>query len=163
MILTNNLEDYLVRATDSQGNKLPKENLTHAVLVASGAGFTTTSTLLSWLIFGLVSYPGMQERLLQELVDNDFSNETEVTPELIEKLSFQDKYVKEMQRVHNPSYQPGRVAKLDLVLPGGYKIHEGDVIIPALHHIHTNAKWWDNPTRFDPDRWDKNPLHHKAQ
>ena len=47
-------KDYLVRATDSQGQKLPKENLRAAVQVAGGAGFTTTSTLLSWLIYGLV-------------------------------------------------------------------------------------------------------------
>ena len=97
----------------------------------------------------------MQDRLLQELVDNGFNDDTEVTSELTDKLTFQEKYVKEMQRVHNPSYQPGRVARLDCVLPGGYKIHEGDVIIAALHHIHTNAAWWHDPTRFDPDRWDK--------
>lgn len=48
---------------------------------------------------------------------------------MIEKLEFQEKYVKEMQRVNNPSYQPGRTAKTDLVLPGGYKVKEGDVVI----------------------------------
>ena len=42
-----------MRATDSQGNKLPHENLSSAVIIASGAGFTTTSTLLSWLVYGL--------------------------------------------------------------------------------------------------------------
>lgn len=41
-----------------------------ALVVATGAGFTTTSSLLSWLIYGLVTYPGVQERLLQELIDN---------------------------------------------------------------------------------------------
>ena len=137
---TDERADYLVRATDSDGAKLPKENLVAAVLVASGAGFTTTSTLLSWLIYGLVTYPGMQERLLQELVDSDFSDDTVVTAELTEKLTFQEKYVKEMQRLHNPSYQPGRTAKLDCVLPGGYRIHEGDVIIAALHHLHRNPQ-----------------------
>lgn len=47
--------DYLVRAVDSQGQKLPRRNLVHATEVASGAGFTTTSTLLSWLIYGLMT------------------------------------------------------------------------------------------------------------
>lgn len=148
-----NVIDYLNRATDNEGNKLPKENLVSAVIVAAGAGFVTTSTLLSWLLYGLVSYPGMQERLLQELVDNGFSDDTEVTPELIEKLTFQESYIKEMQRVHNPSYQPGRTAKVDLILPGGYKIKKGDVIVGAIHHVHNNAQYWDNPAKFDPDRW----------
>ena len=124
-----NMIDYFCRAVDSSGEKLPKEYLISAVIVASGAGFSTTATLLSWLIYGLVTYPGMQERLLQELVDIGFTDDTEVTPELIEKLEFQDKYVKEMQRIHNPSYQPGRTALTELILPGGYKLNEGDVVI----------------------------------
>ena len=44
-----------------------------ALVVATGAGFTTTSSLLSWLIYSLVNYDGMQERLLQELIDNDIN------------------------------------------------------------------------------------------
>ena len=59
-----------MRAVDSKGEKLPKTSLVEALVVATGAGFTTTSSLLSWLIYGLVTYPGMQERLLQELIDN---------------------------------------------------------------------------------------------
>lgn len=87
----------------------------------------------------------MQARLLQELVDNGFTDDTDVTPEMTEQLTFQEKYIKEMQRMHNPSYQPGRTARLDCILPGGYRIHEGDVCIAALHHIHTNPKLWTDP------------------
>jgi cytochrome P450 len=113
-----------------------------ALTVAAGAGFTTTSSLLSWLLYGLVAYDGMQARLLQELVDHDFTDDTEVTPELLEDLPELDKFIKEMQRRHNPSYQPGRTAQRDLILPGGYKVKKGTVIIVALHHIHMNPKIW---------------------
>jgi hypothetical protein len=84
----------------------------------------------------------MQARLLQELVDHDFADDTEVTPELLEDLPELDKFIKEMQRRHNPSYQPGRTAQRDLILPGGYKVKKGTVIIVALHHIHMNPKIW---------------------
>jgi cytochrome P450 len=113
-----------------------------ALTVAAGAGFTTTSSLLSWLLYGLVAYDGTQARLLQELVDHDFTDDTEVTPELLEDLPELDKFIKEMQRRHNPSYQPGRTAQRDLILPGGYKVKKGTVIIVALHHIHMNPKIW---------------------
>lgn len=143
---------------------MPKESLVWALVVATGAGFTTTSSLLSWLIYGLVTYPGMQERLLQELIDNDFNDETQITADFTERLVFQDKYIKEMQRRHNPSFQPGRTAKTNLILPGGYKIPKDAVIIPALHHIHNNPELWDNPYKFDPDRWDTPEVkdRHKA-
>ncbi|KAJ2897835.1 cytochrome P450 82A2 [Zalerion maritima] len=40
-------------------------------VILAGAGFVTTSSLLSWIIYALCKYPGNQERLLQELVDHD--------------------------------------------------------------------------------------------
>lgn len=135
-----NMIDYFCRATDSSGQKLPKENLIAACIVASGAGFSTTATLLSWLVYGLVTYPGMQARLLQELIDVGFTDDTDVTPELIEKLEFQDKYVKEMQRIHNPSYQPGRTAKVDMVLPGGYKLKRESVVIGTYNFDHLSER-----------------------
>ncbi|KAJ6096930.1 hypothetical protein N7486_007676 [Penicillium sp. IBT 16267x] len=160
----SNMVDYAIRATDSKGEKLPKESLVWALVVTTGAGFTTTSSLLSWLIYGMVTYPGMQERLLQELIDNDFNDETKITADFTDRLVFQDKYIKEMQRRHNPSFQPGRTAKTDLILPGGYKLPKDAVIIPALHHIHNNPELWDNPYKFDPDRWDTPEVknRHKA-
>lgn len=34
----------------------------------------------------------------------------------------------------------------------------------AIHHIHNNEKFWDNPKHFDPDRWDTEKVknRHKA-
>jgi len=155
--------DYLNRAVDSNGDRLPVENIVPALTVAAGAGFTTTSSLLSWLVYGLVAYDGMQARLLQELVDHDFSDDTTVTPELLEDLPMLDKFIKEMQRRHNPSYQPGRTAQRDCILPGGYKVKKGTVIIVALHHIHMNPKIWDNPDLFDPDRWDTDKVKNRGK
>jgi len=60
----------------------------------------------------------------------------------------------EMQRNHSPSYQPGRTAQKDLIVPGGLRMRKGEIIIAALHHIHNNPKVWENPGRFDLDRWD---------
>lgn len=110
-------------------------------------------------------HPEEQDKLVQEMVDNGYTDEADITPELIEKSEYLDKYIKEVQRVHNPSYQPGRTARIDCILPGGYRIKAGDVIIPALHHIHNNPKFWDNPDRFDTGRWDTEAVknRHKAQ
>ncbi|KAF4994643.1 hypothetical protein FGRMN_5640 [Fusarium graminum] len=149
-----NVVDYFLRATDNKGNKLPPSQFAPALLVATAAGFTTTSSLLSWLIYSLVKYPGNQDRLLQELIDNDWDEDTQVTAETTAKLSFLDKFIKETQRLHNPSFQPGRTAKVDMILPGGYRLPKGSVVISALHHMHNNKDVWENPGRFDPDRWD---------
>ncbi|KAJ4401358.1 hypothetical protein N0V91_008022 [Didymella pomorum] len=145
--------DYLKRATDDHGNKLPRELIIPNMLPISGAGFTTTSSLLSWLIYSLCVYEGNQDRLVQELVDAGVNENTKWTPELSDGLTFLDKVVKETQRLHNPSFQPGRTAKVDCIVPGGYKLPAGSVVICALHAIHNNPAIWSNPDRFDPDRW----------
>ncbi|EHK21295.1 uncharacterized protein TRIVIDRAFT_52077 [Trichoderma virens Gv29-8] len=160
----SNMVDYAMRATDNKGEKLPKSSLVWALVVATAAGFTTTSSLLSWLIYGLVTYPGMQERLLQELIDHGIDENTQITADITDRLDFLDKYIKETQRRHNPSFQPGRTAKVDLILPGGYRLPKDAVLIPALHHIHNNPSLWDNPAHFNPDRWDTEQVknRHKA-
>jgi cytochrome P450 len=164
LLLPLTLLDYAIRATDNKGEKLPKSSLVWSLVVATGAGFTTTSSLLSWLIYGLCTYPGMQDKLLQELVDNDIDENTQITADVTERLPFLDKYIKETQRRHNPSFQPGRTAKRDLILPGGYKLPKDAVVIPGLHQIHNNPDLWDNPQRFSPDRWDTEEVkkRHKA-
>ncbi|OBT38555.1 hypothetical protein VE00_10901 [Pseudogymnoascus sp. WSF 3629] len=146
--------DYLLRATDENGQKLPTSLIVANMMIVTGAGFTTTSALLSWLLYSLVTYPGAQDRLLQELIDFGISNETEWTPELASSLPFLDKFIKETQRLHNPSFQPGRTTKTEVIVPGGYRLPADAVIIPAIHAIHTNPKVWKDPMTFDPDRWD---------
>ncbi|KAJ6001597.1 hypothetical protein N7522_006824 [Penicillium canescens] len=157
----NNMIDYIIRATDNKGEKLPKTSLMEALVVATGAGFTTTSSLLSWLLYSLVNYEGMQERLLQELIDNDINENTLMTADLTDRLTFLDKFIKETQRRHNPSYQPARTARVDMILPGGYKLPQDSIVIPALHHIHNNPAVWNNPARFDPDRWDTDDVKNR--
>lgn len=122
--------------------------------VATAAGFATTASLLSWLVYSLVQYPGMQDRLLQELIHNDWHPGNQATAKETDKLHFLNNFVKETQRRHNPSFQPARTAAVDMILPGGYRLAKDSIVIPAPHHTHNNSRLWDNPKKFDPDRWD---------
>ncbi|KAJ0425114.1 cytochrome P450 [Aspergillus carlsbadensis] len=152
--------DYLLHAVDDKGEHFPQGLALANMLIVTGAGFTTTSALLSWLIYCLVTYEGTQDRLYKELVEygvvgaNGECNKTDWTPDIAHSLPYLDKFVKETQRLHNASFQPGRTSKTDVILPGGYRLPPDSVIVPALYAIHTNPKIWRDPFRFDPDRWD---------
>ncbi|SLM34023.1 cytochrome p450 [Lasallia pustulata] len=150
--------DYLCRAIDEKGQKLSHEYMLSNCVVLVGAGFITSASLLSWLIYALVKYPGNQERLLQELVDHGATADTKWRYDTIQSMKFLDKFVKEVQRVHNPSFQTARNAKKDVVLPGGYLLPKGAVIIPTFPSLHMNEAYWDNPNKFDPDRWDSDAV-----
>ena len=146
--------DYLKNAVDEKGEKFPTGLLLANMLVVTGAGYTTTSALMSWLIYVIMTYPNIQDKLLQELVDFGINGETDWTPELAHSLPYLDKVVKETQRLHNASFQPGRTTKTDVIVPGGFRIPANSVIVPALYAVHTNPAVWRDPFRFDPERWD---------
>ncbi|KAJ5139173.1 Cytochrome P450 [Penicillium bovifimosum] len=146
--------DYLLNTVDEQGQKFPEGLIVANMLIVTGAGFTTTSALMSWLLYCLVTYEGAQDRLYEELCERGVANgDVEWTPEFAHSLTFLDSFVKETQRLHNASFQPGRTTKTDVVLPGGYRLPPDSVLVPNLYSIHTNPEVWRDPFRFDPDRW----------
>ncbi|OQE20866.1 hypothetical protein PENFLA_c015G06874 [Penicillium flavigenum] len=145
--------DFLYRARDKDGKGLPYDLVLGNVVVSCGAGFTTSSSLLSWALYSLVRYPGNQERLFEEIVSHRGGTDEGWTYDEIHGMKFLDCFVKEVLRLHSPSFQTARNAKQDAVLPGGYLIPKGSVVIACFPSIHKNPAHWDNPLRFDPDRW----------
>ncbi|KAI1328519.1 putative cytochrome P450 monooxygenase [Xylariaceae sp. FL0255] len=152
----NCVADFLYRARDKDGKGLPYELVLGNVVVSCGAGFTTSSSLLSWALFALVRYPGHQERLFDEMASyRADATDKKWTYDELHSMKFLDCFVKEVLRLHGPSFQTARNAKQDVVLPGGYLIPKGSIVIACFPSIHKNPTHWDNPTRFDPDRWMK--------
>lgn len=148
------MADYCLRARDLKGNRLTWDQFVPALVVLTGAGFVTSAALLSWMIYALVTNEGMQERLLQELIDHDWDDNIQVTGDLVNELKFLNNFIKETQRIHNPSFQPARTALVDMILPGGFRLAKDSIVVADLHHIHKNPHIWDNAEKFDPDRWD---------
>ncbi|KAL2069225.1 hypothetical protein VTL71DRAFT_15563 [Oculimacula yallundae] len=153
--------DFLYRARDNDGNGLPYDLVLGNVVVSCGAGFTTSSSLLSWALYALVRYPGNQEQLFEEISSHrrdDGENsppqaEKRWTYEELHNMKFLDCFVKEVLRLHSPSFQTGRNAKQDMVLPGGYLVPKGAIVIACFPSIQKNPAHWENPLRFDASRW----------
>ncbi|KAH8702679.1 putative cytochrome P450 monooxygenase [Phaeosphaeriaceae sp. PMI808] len=150
--------DFLYRARDKDGEGLPYDLILGNVVVSAGAGFTTSASLLSWALYALVRYPGNQERLLEEIVSHRGNTEKRWTYNEIHSMKFLDCFVKEVLRLHSPSFQTARNAKQDAILPGGYLIPKGSIVIACFPSIQKNPAHWENPLRFDPDRWMKEGL-----
>jgi cytochrome P450 len=138
------LVDYLARATDERGCKLSHEYILSNTLALVGAGFVTSSAFLSWLIYSLVTYPGQQDRLLQELVNHGATHHKKWSYDEIQAMPFLDAFVKETQRMHSPSFQPARNVKKDVVLSGGSALPQESILIPSIPHLHRHVAYWDN-------------------
>jgi cytochrome P450 len=147
--------DFLYRARDKDGEGLPYDLVRGNVVVSTGAGFTTSSSLLTWALYALVRYPGNQERLLEEIVSHRGDTDKRWTYDEIHSMKFLDCFIKEVLRLHSPSFQTARNAKQDAILPGGYLIPKGSIVIACFPSIQKNPAHWENPLRFDPERWMK--------
>jgi cytochrome P450 len=152
------IADFLYRARDDKGEGLPYDLVLGNVVVTAGAGFTTSSSLLSWALYALVKYPGYQERLFEEVASHRSDADKRWTYDEIHGMKFLDCFIKEVLRLHSPSFQTARNAKQDAVLPGGYLIPKGSIVIACFPSIQKNPAHWENPLRFDPDRWMKDGL-----
>lgn len=163
------IADYLRRATDEDGNKLPHDHLITNLATLVGAGVNTSSSLLSWLIYALCKHPENQDRLVQEVVNfrredaPDLPNgrgpheqEEDFMPwstDDILSMPYLNAFVKETLRMHSPTFQTARNTKRAVVVPGGWHIPAGAVVIPTFPAVHRNKDHWENPDRFEPSRW----------
>ncbi|CRG86669.1 Cytochrome P450 3A25 [Talaromyces islandicus] len=147
------ITDYLKRAVDEKNEKLPHEYLIPNIAVVLAAGISTTSSMLSYILYLLARYPDTQTKIFQEVVDNNVTPTTPWAYDTLMSLPYLDHFVKEALRLHGPAFQPARNAKKDVIVPGAYRIPAGAVVNPLFSSLHRNGDYWDNPGRFDPDRW----------
>jgi len=69
------------------------------------------------------------------------------------KLQYVTRFIKETMRLHSPVWSSTpRILKQDVVL-GGYLIPKGVEVAPDFALLHTDPKLWNEPRKFNPDRF----------
>ena len=115
------------------------------------AGSETTSTTLAWAVCYLVTQPGVQTRV-QEEIDRVLGQRP---PSLEDRprLSYTEATIMEIQRLGSiaPMAVPHR-ALADISVRG-YRIPRGAAIFSMLHHIMRDPDHWADPDTFNPDRF----------
>ena len=115
------------------------------------AGSETTSTTLAWAVCYLVTQPGVQTRV-QEEIDRVLGQRP---PSLEDRprLSYTEATIMEIQRLGSiaPMAVPHR-ALADISVRG-YRIPRGAAIFSMLHHIMRDPDHWTDPDTFNPDRF----------
>ncbi|KAJ6605263.1 cytochrome P450 [Mycena vulgaris] len=109
-VATSSLLDYMLHATDEEGNKMDIDLVQQNVITFLLAGQVTTSSALSWLWFCLSTFPVQARKLHASLVTAGLSAEKEITADQLGKLEYLDWFIKETQRLYNPAFQPTRQA-----------------------------------------------------
>ncbi|CAF1093630.1 unnamed protein product [Adineta steineri] len=114
------------------------------------AGYETTSTLMSFFFYVMVTEPEIQEKVYQEIQQEIGDNE--IKPDNINQLHYLDMVVNETLRMYPPVIRFDRVASNDYKL-GDYQILKGFIISVPVYPIHHDPIVWPDPEKFIPERF----------
>ncbi|KAI4464081.1 cytochrome p450 [Holotrichia oblita] len=123
------------------------------------AGFDSVSTLMSFMAYELVVNPDVQKRLQDEIDDALNECNGKLTYEALLKMKYMDMIVCETLRKWPPSIVTDRVCSkpytIEPVNSGENPVHlkVGDAIFIPIVGLHRDPKYFPNPDRFDPERF----------
>ncbi|KAJ3092524.1 hypothetical protein HK102_006301 [Quaeritorhiza haematococci] len=144
----------------SQSVAFSEKEMVDEVLGLFLAGHETTANTLTWVSYEL-SLPEnehVREKLEKEI---DLLWETtggELDYQSLSSLKYTEQVIKETLRKHATVQAIPRVAKRDMVLETGdqkFPIQKETRIVISVQALHLNPKYWSNPEKFDPDRWEE--------
>lgn len=115
------------------------------------AGHETTSTALIWTWYLLAKSPTVVEKLHEEL-DPLLPKGASPTVEDVPRLRYTRKVFQEALRMYPSVRLIPRAAVNDSDV-GGYRIPAGSRILMSQYLIHHDSRFYNDPERFDPDRW----------
>ena len=129
-------------------------------------GITTTSKTLEMMLAILVNHPKIQDDVFREIDDVIGKRH----PKIEDKLSmpFTQAVILETLRYHSSlPFAIPHVTKCDSELKG-FLIPAGTIVFPNLFGLHHDARYWESPLEFNPNRWLENgkivpPDHIKKQ
>jgi cytochrome P450 len=155
----DDLVGRLVAARDEEGGPgLTPEEVRDEVITIYIAGHETTAVAMSWIWYLLAQHPHVVAKLEDEL-DRVLAGRTP-RQEDIEKLVYTRRIADEAMRLYPPA--PGISARACLADDevAGERIKRGSYVNVLPWVLHRHRDLWDEPERFDPDRWEK-PLKHR--
>ncbi|XP_023945387.2 cytochrome P450 6B4-like [Bicyclus anynana] len=116
------------------------------------AGFETTSTTTSFLLYELAKDKIAQEKLIAE-VDEYFAKHDAVEYECTNMMPYTEACLEESLRLHPVLGFLTREVMDDYTLPTGYHCKKGDRIHIPLYHIHHSPDHFPEPEAFRPERF----------
>ncbi|XP_018319270.2 uncharacterized protein LOC108732805 [Agrilus planipennis] len=133
---------------------LSLNEITAQAFVFFVAGFETSSTALTFLMYELVMNLDIQEKLRNEINTVLEKHNGEITYEAIMEMEYLDKCFLEVLRKHPPGTALSRMCTKAYKIPGtGVELKKGDRIFISVYGIHHDPEYYPDPEKFDPERF----------
>jgi len=137
----------LIAMTDDEG-AMTRRQLRDEVVTLFLAGHETTALALTWSCYQLALHPEIDATLADELKGAP----ADLALTQLSQLPLAGRVLSETLRLYPPAYVVPRVCAEPLSL-GGYRIEPGAEVWLWTYFMHHDARWFDEPERFRPERF----------
>jgi cytochrome P450 len=145
------LLSMLLQAEDADdGTRMTARQVRDEVMTLFLAGHETTAVTLSWTWYLLAQHPEADARLAAEL--GEVLGGRAPTVADLPRLAYAAMVVTEAMRLYPPAYGLGRQATRASEL-AGEPVAKGDIVVAPTWVVHRDARWFDEPEAFRPERW----------
>jgi cytochrome P450 len=148
---TADLLSMLLAARDEEtGEGMNDQQVRDEVMTLLLGGHETTSSTLTWIWYLLSQHPEVEQRLHEE-VDRVLGGQLP-TVDRLEDLPYTRQVIQETMRLYPAAFFVIRHAiAADEI--GGYPVAANSMIFLMAHWVHRHPAFWEEPERFDPDRF----------
>ena len=141
------------------GRGFDDQSLRDQLLTLYFAGFETSASTLTFLLYRLSLQPEIRDRLYGEVAALDGRRPERAD---LESLGYTEQCLHETLRIYPPAYNFSRVMLEDTTV-GGYRVAKDSMVIVSPYATHRLPRWWPNPEGFDPDRFSEERAAGRSQ
>ena len=148
---TGDLLSILLHAQDEEGSHMNDRQLRDETITLFLAGHETTANTLAWTWWLLAQNPAVEKKFHEEL-DGVLGGRTPEVDDL-PRLTFLNNVLTESLRLYPTAWGMARLAAEEHEI-AGYPVRRGYGVAFAQWVIHRDARWFDAPLEFRPERWE---------
>ncbi len=149
----DDLLSLLLAAQDNEGDGIgmSDQQVRDELMTLFIAGHETTANAITWTFYLLAQYPEVEAKLHTELAGVLAGRCP--TAEDVPALKYTRMVFAEAMRLYPPAWIMGRMTVAADEI-GGYHIPAGSTVIMSQWAMHRHPAYWDEPQRFNPERFD---------
>jgi cytochrome P450 len=142
---------FLTKQQELGTELIPDTLIVDNFLTFFQSGIDSSSLFMTYVAFALCQNPEWQHKTIEEVTHNYASDQ--VTLDQLSSMESMDLFLKETSRVYGPSKDIFIRQAVEDHNIGDIKIKKDTWVILMYEALHSNPMYFENPEKFNPDRW----------